>query len=340
MLSTSSAIEYYKNDPSLLYKEAYDICQEVFQDKVYIRGLIEYTNYCTCDCQYCGIRRSNSKVNRYRLSIESILNVIDEGVKKGIKTFVLQGGEDPEFNTKQMLLLLTQIRKKYGNSLAITLSCGQKTKQDYQDLFEAGANRYLMRFETSNQKLYERMKNGQKLSSRLNALENLKAIGYETGSGYMTGLPSETDEVRINNALMSKEFGFDMLGIGPFIPHPDTPLGTAKQEPLEYAIRGTALLRVLLPYSNIPATTAAGTLEQNGREQMLKAGANVLMPNLTPTDNKKDYLLYPNKICIDESGFQCIGCMTIRTLSIGKKISLDRGDSQEFHRRQNVQEPN
>jgi len=334
-MTVNEAIDLYENHPEQLILEAARVTEETFENKVYIRGLIEFSNFCHMDCLYCGIRKSNTGVNRYRLSPESIMSIIEKGQAKDIKTFVLQSGEDRSYTTEALCRLLEEVRRKYGESVAVTLSCGLRSRQEYEELFAAGANRYLMRFETSDPELHRYLRNGSTLKSRLKALETLREIGYETGSGYMTGLPGETEETRIQNALLSHEFGFDMLGIGPFIPHPETPLGDSPQESLKYAILGTALLRVLLPEANIPATTAAGTLSPQGRERMMAAGANVLMPNLTPVTNKKDYLLYPNKICLDESGFQCIGCLSLRTKSIDKQISFDRGDSPHFHRRQN-----
>jgi len=330
-LDTEEILQLYsQKDPAPLYAAAEAICRENFGEGVYLRALIEFSNHCTCNCQYCGIAAYNMDVNRYRLDEEQLLAVIAQGLEKGMETFVLQAGEDPQWTTDRLARLVEQIRAKWGDQAALTLSCGLRSRQDYKRLKEAGANRYLMRFETSDADLFHSITGGKSLQRRLQGLHDLKDLGWETGSGYMTGLPGETEEIRINNALLCRDMGFHMLGIGPFIPHPETPMKEAPQQSLEWALKGTALLRLLLPYANIPATTAAGTLDPQGREQMLKAGANVLMPNITPVIHKKDYLLYPGKICLDESGFECVGCLTLRCKGIGRELSFKRGDSPAF----------
>lgn len=321
-------IEFYKNaSTGELVKESDKVTRQYHSGKVYLRGLIEFSNICAMDCNYCGIRSRNRQVHRYRMTENDILGTIRAGLGAGLKTFVLQSGEDPEYDNDRLCSLLEKIRETVGGSAAITLSCGLKTRDQFKDLKAAGADRYLMRFETSDEALYASLKNGQKLSARIAALETLKNIGFETGSGYMVGLPGETEEIRIQNALLCLKLGLDMIGIGPFIPHPETPLAQAAQYPIDLTVRAAALLRLLLPEANIPATTAAGTLDPLGREKMLMAGANVLMPNITPKEHKKDYLLYPNKICIDESGFECIPCLGLRVKSVGKTIDFGRGDS-------------
>lgn len=327
-MTENEIIDFYKNSSDAeLINKADEVCRMSYGDKVYLRGLVEFSNYCNMDCLYCGIRKSNSKVVRYRLSPEQILEIVKKGFKAGLKTFVLQSGEDNFYDSKNLALLTEKIKKETSEETAITLSCGIMTRSGYNDLKNAGCDRYLMRFETSDEKLHQYLRNGISLKRRLKALNDLKELGFETGSGYMVGLPDETEEIRINNALLCKKLELDMVGIGPFIPHPDTPLKDAHKNNIELAVRATALLRILLPYANIPATTASGTIDKNGREKILKAGANVLMPNITPSDNKKNYLLYPDKICVDESGFQCITCLTKRVSTVSKKIVMDRGDS-------------
>lgn len=321
---------YRRKDPQALYEAAEAEQKEVFGKEVFLRGLIEFSNYCSCDCHYCGISRSNKKVNRYRLDEDTISAVIGKGIEKGINTFVLQGGEDPQWTGERTTRLVERIRREYGDSAALTLSCGLRPREEYQAMKEAGANRYLMRFETSDPELFRQITGGKSLEQRLQGLKDLQELGWEVGSGYMTGLPGETEEIRINNALLCRDLGLHMVGIGPFIPHPDTPMGEGDPQPLEWALKGTALLRLLLPGANIPATTAAGTLDPQGREQMLRAGANVLMPNITPVLFKKDYLLYPGKICLDESGFECVGCLTLRCKGVDRELSFQRGDSPSF----------
>lgn len=316
-----------------IQNEARTICEESYGNKVFVRGLVEFSNYCSINCHYCGIRRDNDNVERYRMNKASILASVEKGLEKDIKTFVLQGGEDPAFTAELLADIVSDIKHLSGKSAAVTLSCGIKSKKDYELLKNAGVNRYLIRFETSDPELHKQIRDGISLERRLQALLDLRDLGFEVGSGYMTGLPGETDETRLNNALLCKALDLDMVGIGPFIPHPETPLGTATQEKLELAIQGTAMLRALLPKANIPATTAAGSLEPDGREQMLWAGANVLMPNMTPVGVKKDYLLYPGKICLDEEGSQCIGCQSMRVKTIGKELSFDRGNSLNWEKR-------
>ena len=329
-ISSEEAVSLYMNDHEALIKAADGTRKSVFGTDVYVRGLIEFTNTCSMDCLYCGIRRSNGKVARYSLDEETILGLIGQGISKGIKTFVLQGGEDPSWTVRRLCLLIEAVRRRYGSDIAVTLSTGLKPAGEYRSLKASGADRYLMRFETSDPVLHKRLRGGVSLERRLKGLHDLREAGFEVGSGYMTGLPGETEETRINNALLCRDLGLDMVGIGPFIPHPDTPLADAVLESIDYAVNGTALLRLLLPKANIPATTAAGSLDPGGREKMLGAGANVLMPNITPVRHKKDYLLYPGKICLDESGFECVGCLSLRARTVGRRLNFDRGDSPGF----------
>ncbi len=327
-MDIKSIIDFYRNatDEELI-KEADRVCRANYGDKVYLRGLIEFSNYCSMDCAYCGIRSGNGLVNRYRLSIEEIAAIVDNGYKSGLRTFVLQSGEDPYYNADKLVDLIKEIKLVTKGEAAVTLSCGLYSKEDFKKIKDAGCDRYLMRFEVSDPIIYKSLRNGLDLDERIAALRILKGLGFEAGSGYMVGLPGETEEIRINNALLCAELELEMVGVGPFIPHPETPLAGSEQQNIDLAIRATALLRLLLPKSNIPATTAAGSLDPVGREKMIAAGANVLMPNISPVDHKKDYLLYPGKICIDESGFECIGCLSGRVGSVNKKIDMGRGDS-------------
>lgn len=333
-MNSNTIIDTYKQktteELSLMARE---VCESKYGPKVYIRGLVEFSNHCLMDCLYCGIRKSNGQVERYRLTEEQIIQTVFTGYERGVKTFVLQSGEDSYFSLDVLAGIVEAIKNKTGDDAAITLSCGIRSKDDYRTLKQAGADRYLIRFETSDEKLHSYIRNGISLKRRLKALEDLSACGFELGSGYMVGLPGETEEIRIQNALLCKEMGLDMIGIGPFIPHPETPLKEADQQDFELTIRAVALVRLLLPGANIPATTAAGSVDPLGREKLLAAGANVLMPNITPTEVKKHYLLYPGKICLDESGFQCIGCLTGRVSSVNKEMSMERGDSLRFIRK-------
>lgn len=327
IISKDQAISIYKDKSDYIFELARDICYSIYGNKVFLRGLIESSNICVKDCLYCGIRKGNNKVIRYKLTKNEILDTVKKGYDYGLRTFVIQSGEFA-YSVKELCDIVESIKNNYSD-IAITLSCGLMSKSQYKELKNSGCDRYLMRFETSDEKIYSYLRNDS-LKRRIKGLYDLKELGFETGSGFMVGLPGESEETRINNALLCYDLSLDMIGIGPFIPHKDTPLGNSEQVPIDYTIRMTALLRILLPYSNIPATTAAGTLSQNGREKMLWAGANVLMPNITQNIYKKNYLLYPDKICIDESGFECIGCLSNRVKSVGKEISFDRGDSYSF----------
>lgn len=303
------------------------VTDRVHGREVLLRGLMEVTNECEMDCLYCGIRRSNGAVQRYFLSEEEVAATIRAGLEAGFRTFVLQGGESARLRGDGLLRLTEAARRAAGAESAITLSFGIRSRREYEELRAAGADRYLMRFETADPELHRYLRAGMTLDRRLRALEDLRAAGFQLGSGFMTGLPGETPETLIRNVALAAELDLDMGGVGPFIPHPETPLAASAGGPIELAIRATALLRLALPRCHIPATTAAGTLHPEGRERMLEAGANVLMPNITPVGAKKHYLLYPGKICLDESGFHCVGCLSLRAMGRGLSLSWVRGDA-------------
>ena len=326
-LSINEILDLYRaEDSSTLYKKAWEVTTKYHGNNVYLRGLIEFTNRCAVNCLYCGIRRDNNRINRYSLSREQIVETCINAFNKGLRTFVLQGGEDPSIPVKDLCETVEEIKKVTEDKAAITLSFGARKLSEYRDMKNSGADRYLLRFETSDETLYYKFR-GLYLKDRLKNLENIRSAGLQVGSGYMTGLPGESDKIRENNALLCKDLDLDMVGIGPFIPSKDTPLGSSPQESIDLAIRGTALLRLLLPKAHIPATTAAGSLKSTGREEMIRVGANVMMPNMTPVEFKKDYLLYPGKICLEDTGSKCIGCMGGRVLGVGRKINFSRGDA-------------
>lgn len=323
-----------ERDTDLLCRTADTVCREIFGDRVFLRALIEFTNYCAQNCLYCGIRRDNHTVRRYRLDEQTILSCIKRAVDAGIKTCVLQGGEDPGFSADRLTALVSLIRSRYSDEeLAITLSCGILRREEYRRLKEAGADRYLLRFETSDPTLHKKLRAGVEIERRLEALMDLKDLGFEVGSGFMVGLPGETDETRYENIMLCKKLDLDMAGIGPFIPHPATPLARAEQSPIELTIRCTAQLRIALPLANLPATTGAGSLHPRGRELMLGAGANVLMPNVSPVETKKDYELYPHKICVEEDGIECLSCLDLRVSSVNKRLSYEMGPSPSWAKR-------
>ncbi len=297
-----------------------------FQNKVYIRGLIEFTNYCKNDCYYCGIRCSNNNAARYRLTKEEILSCCLNGYELGFRTFVLQGGEDAFFSDQVMIAIISAIKTAHPDC-AITLSIGERSLSSYKAMFAAGADRYLLRHETVTPSHYALLHPPTlSLANRLNCLENLKEIGYQVGTGFMVGSPFQTVDNLIEDLLFIRRFNPQMIGIGPFIPHKDTAFCDKKAGTLQQTLRLIAILRLMLPKALIPATTALGTIDPNGREKGILAGANVVMPNLSPAIVRSKYSLYDNKICTGEEAAECINCLKERMQKIGYEIVVDRGD--------------
>ena len=303
--------------------------REIYGDEVYIRGLIEFTNYCRNNCYYCGIRRDNKNVRRYRLNKDEILACCEEGYGLGFRTFVLQGGEDPYYTDSLLCDIISEIRKRFSDC-AITLSLGEKSKDSYKAFFDAGANRYLLRHETADNSHY-RMLHPDSMSAqnRKQCLYDLKAIGYQVGSGFMVGSPYQTAENLIEDLRFLQDLQPDMIGIGPYIKHEDTPFASFGNGSLSLTLRLIAILRLMFPYALIPATTALGTIHTQGRELGLKAGANVLMPNLSPVKVRKLYELYDNKICTGEEAAQCRGCLERRVKSVGYNIVTSIGNAKK-----------
>ena len=315
-----------KKDKEYLIEKSHEIALNNYGNNVYIRGLIEFTNYCIRDCKYCGIRKSNNKADRYRLSIEQILECAELGDKLGYKTFVLQGGEDPYFTDEIMVEIIKKIKGKYPYN-AITLSLGERSYESYERMFKAGADRYLLRHETASKELYESLHPNSSFENRRKCLENLKKIGYQIGAGFMVGLPKQTNNDLVNDLLYLKELNPHMCGIGPFIPHKDTPLYNENSGTLEKTITMLALVRLMLPKVLLPATTALGSIDPLGREKGLKAGGNVVMPNLSPTNVRQKYLLYDGKICTGDEAAECRACIEKRINKAGFKLNISRGDS-------------
>lgn len=327
-LTLEEIITLFKYTPfEKLQEKAASITLKNFGKKIWIRAVIEFSNYCSNNCLYCGIRAGNRNIFRYCLDEEKIISIAKKAIDFGIKTIVLQSGESKIYSSSDKLCRIIEKIKKINSEVAITLSCGYFTKEELRRLKNAGADRYLLRFEVADEKLYKFLKNGERLSKRIEMLINLHLFDFEVGSGFMVGLPGETDEIMAKNLLLCKQLNLDMVGIGPFIPHPDTPLKDAKLENFERTLRAVAILRLLLPYSNIPATTAMGTIDDSGREKAILSGANVIMPVITPNEVRKYYLLYPNKICVDENGFDFISCLSDRLKKIDREIVFTRGDS-------------
>ena len=296
--------------------------QSFVGDEVHLRGLIEFSNICKQNCLYCGLRRDNKKVERYRLSEDEILDFAAKAKSYGYKTVVMQSGEDMHFSVEILSRVLRKIKEM---DLAITLSIGEKTYEEYKAYKEAGADRYLIRIETTDKALYEALNPGMSFENRLRCLSDLKRLGYEVGTGSLVGLPNQTIESLAQDLLFFQEIDADMIGIGPFIPNGDTPLHNAKGGSFPLARSFVALLRLLLPEANIPATTAMETLDRNARIIALQSGANVVMPNVTEGDYRRKYALYPGKICVSDTPAHCRGCIGGKIMAIGRTISEHKG---------------
>lgn len=321
--------EFHLTGSSALALRAAETARQItarqFKNQVYVRGLIELTNVCSNDCYYCGIRKSKS-IHRYRLTKNEILNACEVGWLLGYRTFVLQGGEDPWWRADRVTDLIAAIRRQYP-AAAITLSLGEHERVTYEQWFSAGANRYLLRHETADAGHYACLHPSEmSLARRMQCLSDLKAIGYQVGCGFMVGSPGQT------NAHLAKDLkfieGFDpaMVGIGPFLPAGGTPFSEEKSGSLELTLFLLSLLRIQKPERLIPATTAVGSLHPLGREMALDAGANVLMPNISPTEVRKDYALYDGKICMEDKAADCRQCLTRRVAARGYQLSPARGD--------------
>ena len=301
-----------------------------YSDMVYIRGLIEISSYCKNNCYYCGIRRDNNCAERYRLNEQEIISCAEEGYKLGFRTFVLQGGEDSYFTDEMLCSVIKQIKLRHPDC-AITLSLGERSYNSYKALKQAGADRYLLRHETANKEHYMRLHpDSMSYENRIRCINDLKALGYQTGIGFMVGSPFQTNEDLANEMLFLKQINPEMVGIGPFIPHKDTPFAQFPSGSSELTVFLLSLIRLTLPNVLLPATTALATIDPMGREKGIKAGANVLMPNLSPASVRGKYLLYDNKVCTNDEAAKCILCMKNRINRIGYKIVTDRGDYNEL----------
>ena len=320
---------YTQEDAADAAKLAKQIAQERFGNKVFFRGIIEFTNICKNNCYYCGIRCGNAKVERYRLDKETILECCRQGYASGYRTFVLQGGEDPFFTTDKMVDIVSSIRTEFPDC-AITLSIGELEKEDYQRLFDAGANRYLLRHETANSHHYSQLHpENLTLSRRMECLKNLKEIGFQTGCGMMIGSPYQTAENIAEDMLFIAEFKPQMIGVGPFIPHHDTPFGDKEAGSVALTLFLLSLCRIMLPNVLLPATTALGTLSQDGRKAGILAGANVIMPNLSPAVQREKYMLYDNKAITGDDAGESLRVLQQHMSEIGYELVVGRGDYQE-----------
>lgn len=315
---------------SKLAKSASDTARKYYGNKVFVRGLIEFTNYCKNDCYYCGIRRGNKNAERYRLTEEEIIECASKGYDLGFRTIVLQGGEDAFFTDGKIVNTIKSIKSEHPD-VAVTLSIGEKSFESYKAFFDAGADRYLLRHETADPEHYAKL-HPSSLSSenRKQCLYNLKAIGFQTGAGFMVGSPFQTTGNIADDLLFLKNLDPAMIGIGPFIAHKDTVFSDEKSGSLELTLFLLSVIRLMFPTVLLPATTALGTIEPRGREQGILAGANVVMPNLSPVGVRKKYDLYDNKICTGEEAAECMNCLKKRIANIGYEIVTDRGDNINF----------
>ena len=321
--SKKEIIELLEKDSRSLFLEADKIRHETVGDEVHLRGLIEFSNFCKRNCAYCGLQNANKKIQRYRLNEDEIIETAKKGSLLGYKTVVLQSGEDGYFNTKRLIKIIEEIKKF---DLAITLSIGERTKEEYKAFKSAGADRFLMRIETTDENLYKKLHRKMDFKNRIKCLYNLKEMGYETGTGSLVGLPFQSIESLADDILFYKKLDADMVGIGPFIPHPDTPLrGKLNEKNFDYALKMMAITRILMPDINIPATTAMETINPMGRIIALNSGANVVMPNITESIYRKKYEIYPGKICVNDEPDKCRKCIEAKINSIGRTVSNTKG---------------
>ncbi len=312
-----------------LREKAREVTLRRFGNRIYTRGLIEFTNYCKNDCYYCGIRRSNLRATRYRLNLEQILSCCRDGYELGFRTFVLQGGEDGGYRDEDILEMIRGIKEGFPEC-ALTLSIGEKSYESYLKYYQAGADRYLLRHETANEEHYARLHPANlSLRNRKQCLLDLKKIGYQVGAGFMVGSPGQKPEYIVDDLFFLKELAPQMVGIGPFLPHHDTPFAREEKGSMELTLVLISILRLMLPDSLLPATTALGTIHPNGREEGILSGANVVMPNLSPTSMRKNYELYDNKICTGDEAAECRFCLDRRMKKIGYELAVDRGDYKE-----------
>ncbi len=310
----------------LLFDYARKTRSRYYGDRVFMRGLIEFSNICSRNCVYCGIRASNKGVDRYRLTKDEILDCCREGYELGYRTFVLQSGEDGWYTAQKVADIVSSIKELFPD-VAVTLSLGERSYEDYKMWIKAGADRYLLRHETASEQLYKRLHPDGDFHNRRRCLYSLKELGFQVGAGFMVGLPGQRIRDLVEDVYFVKELNADMVGIGPFIPASGTPLGREKAGKVEDVLVMLALTRLMIPKILMPATTAMGTLDPKGREKALKAGANVVMPNLSPIGIKSKYQLYDNKICTGDESAHCRACIEKRINSIGMQVDMGRGDS-------------
>jgi len=315
-----------------LFNKGFEVKQKYYQNRVYLRGLIEISNYCKMGCKYCGINYKVDTIERYRLTVEEIVKCCDVGYSLGYRTFVIQAGEDSYYSDDVVTMMLHEIKEKFPD-VRITLSLGERSKESFQKLYDAGADRYLLRHETASRKLYEHLHPSfMSFDNRRECLSNLKEIGYQVGGGFMVGSPTQSNADLVEDLLYLKELGPHMVGIGPYLCHSDTELKGNESGTLIETLIMVALTRLILPKALLPATTALGSLDKIGREKALKVGANVMMPNISPTENREKYEIYQNKICTSDTSDQCRNCIEARIVGVGHEIDLGVGDYIDFEK--------
>lgn len=316
-------------DEQYLFSKADSRKREIYQDKIFIRGLIELSNYCKNNCLYCGIRAANKNISRYRLTKEQVLGCAVNGYELGFRTFVLQGGEDTAYSDKDICDMVRSIKELFPDC-AVTLSIGEKSYESYKAYREAGADRYLLRHETANKEHYKQLHpEAMSFENRLRCLQDLKALGYQVGSGFMVGSPYQTPQDLITDLRFLQELQPDMIGIGPFIPHHQTPFAKEKQGELHLTLRMLSILRLMFPKALLPSTTALGSIDPDGRIMGLQCGANVVMPNLSPLDVRELYKIYDNKAYINAEAAEGLSLLKAQASSIGCQIVIDRGDAKK-----------
>ncbi len=316
-----------ENSKDYLIKAARDVTNSVYGKSVYMRGLIEISNYCTRDCNYCGIRKDNDSVSRYRLSKQQILECCEVGYNLGFKTIVMQGGEDPYYTKEVLSDIIKTIKSKYD--VAITLSIGERTKEDYQAFYNAGADRFLLRHETATKSLYEHLHpSTMSFTTRQQCLYDLKEIGFQVGAGFMVGSPKQTVDDLVDDLLFLHKLQPAMCGIGPYICHEETPFKGCENGSVDLSIIMLAVVRLILPNCLLPATTALGTLSKDGRERALLAGGNVVMPNLSPIATRKDYEIYQNKSGSNVETVQNMKDLTKKIQSVGLEVDMSVGHTK------------